>query len=360
MQALLIGPENPHFAGHLRTLQALDEVRSIRICCADPSDWELLRASVPDGAAKVVSLHGSVGEALAVGGIDFVLGCPRNDRSLAVYRAVFAAGLPTLAEKPLGRSAAEAREICDLARAAGVTLGVCYQNRYNPAVRFAREFVASGLLGRLMQAQTRYVTTNIAARDPNHWLFKRECIGGGVLQWLGCHHLDLARFVAGEELVHASGHIGTLNGHPITVEDTATVSYRFASGAVGGLHCAHALAQSGGGFYNQAGNDTMLMFVGTLGRLVWSPTETPHVVRAESIHPDWASSPRRTLTFELGDSPAYGGKAGEAFVRDFLRAASTGATPPASGLDALTVQTVIDSIYQSNQALADAGAAIQP
>ena len=247
MRALLIGPENPHFAGHLRTLQTLPEVTAITVCCADSGDMALLQAAVASDTPKVLARFASVNEALAGGHYDFVLGCPRNDRALAVYEAVFAHKLPALAEKPLGRNAAEAEQICNMADAAGVTLGVCYQNRYNPVVRYAREFIAAGLLGRLMQVQTRYVTTNIAARDPNHWLFKRECVGGGVLQWLGCHHVDVARYVANDEIIHATGHVGTLNGHDISVEDTATISYRFASGAVGGLHCAHALAQSGGG-----------------------------------------------------------------------------------------------------------------
>lgn len=193
MRALLIGPENPHFAGHLRTLQTLPEITAITVCCADSGDMALLQAAVASDAPKVLAHFASVNEALAGGHYDFVLGCPRNDRALAVYEAVFAHKLPALAEKPLGRNAAEAAKICEMADASGVTLGVCYQNRYNPVVRYAREFIAAGLLGRLMQVQTRYVTTNIAARDPNHWLFKRECVGGGVLQWLGCHHVDVAR-----------------------------------------------------------------------------------------------------------------------------------------------------------------------
>lgn len=348
MHALLIGPENPHFAGHLRTLQILPEVTRISVCCADSGDMALLEAAVAGDAPKVVARFASVNAALVSGHYDFVLGCPRNDRALAVYAAVFAHRLPVLAEKPLGRSAAEAEAICQMADAAGVTLGVCYQNRHNPVVRYAREFITAGYLGRLMQVQTRYVTTNVAARDPKHWLFKRECIGGGVLQWLGCHFIDAARFIANADITHASGYVATLSGHDITVEDTASIVYRFASGAVGGLHCAHALAQSGGGYYNQAGNDTLLMFIGTLGRLYWSPTETPTILRAESIHPDWAAAPRRTLTFEMGESAAYGGKYGEAFVRDFLRAAATGSAAPASGRDALAVQRLIDSVYADN------------
>ncbi|MCW1967147.1 MAG: gfo/Idh/MocA family oxidoreductase, partial [Anaerolineae bacterium] len=71
-------------------------------------------------------------------------------------------------------------------------------------------------------------------------------------------------------------------------------------------------------------------------------------LHAESIHPDWVTSPRRTLVFEMGESAAYGGKYGEAFVRGFLRAAATGSAVPASGRDALAVQRLIDSVYANN------------
>ena len=51
MKALLIGPENPHFLGHLRTLQALPEVTAITHGASDPGDARLLeeaRAAHPE------------------------------------------------------------------------------------------------------------------------------------------------------------------------------------------------------------------------------------------------------------------------------------------------------------------------
>ena len=47
MKALLIGPENPHFLGHLRTLQALPEVTAITLVASDPNDAELQVVQLP-------------------------------------------------------------------------------------------------------------------------------------------------------------------------------------------------------------------------------------------------------------------------------------------------------------------------
>lgn len=341
MRALLIGPENPHFVGHLRTLQALDEVTTIDLC-ASSGEAALLDEARAAHPAKIAACGDDLEAMLREGAHDFVVACPRNDRAVDVVGRALAAGKPVLAEKPIGRNAGETGRLVAQARAAGLTLGVCYQNRLNPVAVAAREFVEAGLLGELMAVELRYFTTQPRFRDVNHWLFRKDLAGGGVLQWLGCHYLDLAPYVTGQPIVSARGVVATRSGEPIGVEDVATVQFRFANGAIGSLSCGYVLGQSGGGYYNQSGNDTHVAFIGRLGRVRWSPTVTPHTVYFESTHPAWASSPRRTVSYELPDSPAYGGVYGAEFVRRFLRGA-----PVATGEDALNVARLLEEIYQS-------------
>ena len=77
------------------------------------------------------------------------------------------------------------------------------------------------------------VTTQVRLRDPQHWLFKREVAGGGILTWLACHWLDLIRYISGEEFTRVGAELATLSDEPITVEDTAAVTFRLSGGAVG-------------------------------------------------------------------------------------------------------------------------------
>ncbi len=341
MNALLIGPENPHFIGHLRTLQALPEVTNIHLCACALEDELLLGEVMRAHPDKVTGISLDLDTVLRDRQIDFVLACPRNDRALTVAARVLGARKPMLAEKPIGRNAAETAAIVEMAKIAGVPLGVCYQNRTHPAVVAAREFVAAGYLGELMAVEMRYFTTQPKFRDTNHWLFHKDQAGGGVLQWLGCHYLDLAQFVTGERIIAATGGTATRSGEPIEVEDVASVQLSFASGAVGGLNCGYVLAQSGGGYYNRSGNDTYLAFIGRLGRVWWMPMQVPPVVNFESTHPDWVFAPRRTVSYELPESPAYGGVHGEAFVRRFIQGA-----PVATGEDALSVARLLEMIYK--------------
>ena len=118
MKALLIGPENPHFLGHLRTLQALPEVTAITLVASDPGDARLLEEARAAHPEPVSALSLDVSEALR-GDVDFVVACPRNDRAVDVITSALRAGKPVLAEKPAGRTAAETAQIVEVARQAG-------------------------------------------------------------------------------------------------------------------------------------------------------------------------------------------------------------------------------------------------
>ena len=56
---------------------------------------------------------------------------------------------PVLCEKPFAMTVAQAREMVDARRAAGVLLRIAHQIRLDAAVGRAREIVRSGRLGRL-------------------------------------------------------------------------------------------------------------------------------------------------------------------------------------------------------------------
>jgi len=129
--------------------------------------------------------------------------------------------------------------------------------------------------------------------------------------------------------------------------DVAVLALPFASGAVGSLQIAYALALHGGGYHNLAGYDTYASFVGRAGRLYWS-NAAPRL-HVESAHPDWAAAPFRELAYRLPESPAYGGAHGLAFLRDFISACRGGGDPPASGRDALQVARVVDAAYESSR-----------
>jgi predicted dehydrogenase len=344
--AALLGVEHPHSLAHLRTLQQLPEVEKILLW--DTSDEALARVSkeLPD---KVAGTFTNLDELLAQPGLYFVIAAVRNDLGRDIFIRCLAAGKHVMAEKPIGRNASETIQVVDAAKKAGLRLGVCYQNRANAVIQEARRVVATGALGSLMSVEMRMITTSVRFRNPQHWLFQKELSGGGMLSWLGCHYVDLMHYMTQDEIVSVQAEVATRGGENIDVEDVAVLSMRLKSGAVASLHVGYILSLSGGGYHNSAGYDTYISINGNLGRVHWSSPGAPSTINVESAHPDWAGAPQWSTQYVHGTSPAYGGKAGEAFIRRFIESAQFDTEPWTTGEDALRVARVIDAAYESSR-----------
>ena len=131
-------------------------------------------------------------------------------------------GKHVVCEKPLASTAADARRLYEAAEAAGVKHLTCFNYRFFPAVRLAWELVRGGELGEIHQARFRYSQewrTDPAGELPSPT---------GVLDIIGSHAIDQARFLVGEiEAVSAA--IGSITGRrafrggPAELDDTVAI-----------------------------------------------------------------------------------------------------------------------------------------
>ena len=357
LTAALLGVQHPHSDTHLQSLLRLPEVDQIVVWDSDAAAISAFLAAQgakhdadyhPQSGSKVSATYTDL-DALLAHEWSFAIGALRTDHAIEIYPRLFEAGRHLLAEKPLGRDTQEAAFLVEEARKADVRLGVCYGNRTNPVVQAARQVVAEGVLGPLISVEVRAITTQVQFRNPGHWLFDRSKSGGGMLSWLGCHQLDLIRFITGDELVEMAANVAIRSGEKITVEDVATLSFRLCSGAIGSLHTGYILALSGGGYHNKRGYDNYFALNGRLGRLFWSSSGAPSELYVESAHPAWAGAPQRTFRYDLASSPAYLGVYGEQFVREFVQAVQGQGNVPASGEDALQIAQIVDAAYESSE-----------
>lgn len=343
MNFALIGCSHPHSRPHLRTLQILPEVETISLWDPKLTNAETLARERPQKVACVAS---NLDELLGQKDIDAVLITVPNCESPEIIARCAAAGKHILAEKPLAVSAKALQPALEAVRQAGVTLGVCYQNRWHPVVADIRRLVKEGAFGRPLTIEVRMVTSQVRFRDPTHWLFRKEIAGGGILSWLGCHYIDLVYYALGQEIVEVTALTGTLSGEAINVEDAACFAFRTAEGVLGTFHAGYLLPRSVAG-YSGATYDTYIAMKGTEGNLRWEPTQSPPALHVETVAGALGAAPERTFAYTLAPSEAYGGVYGEQFVRDFIRAAQTGSPPPASGEDGLRVLQILDAIYES-------------
>jgi predicted dehydrogenase len=149
-----------------------------------------------------------------------------------------------LVEKPLDRTAREARRLWLEAERAGVVHMCGFNLRFLPAVRLARELIERGELGEVTHFRARFLASSALRSDQGRtWRFDRECSGSGAIADLGSHLIDTARCVAGEVAAVAAvtrTFVGERDHERVDVDDAFAAVVEFEDGAVGTLEASRA------------------------------------------------------------------------------------------------------------------------
>ena len=171
-------------------LKAIAESRTVQVAAiAEPS--EATRKAIPATDAGVFD---SLDAMLDAGGIDGVVVCVPSDLHLQTVKRLVAAGLPILNEKPLGVTAAEARDASHLAASAGVPLQIGFWRRFVPMLVRLRERIAAGEMGDVY-AVACYQWDGA----PPSTYFRQH--SGGIFVDMGVHEFDQTRWLTGQEFV---------------------------------------------------------------------------------------------------------------------------------------------------------------
>src|SRR6266851_1730760 len=167
-----------------------------------------------------------------------------NDAHAEPCIAAAQAGKHILCEKPLARTAPEAKKMLDAVNKAGVKHMVAFNYRFVPAIRQVRQLIESGALGQIYHFRAMYLQEWIADPDfPMVWRLDKNTAGSGALGDLGSHIIDLARFLVGEParmmamtrtFIKDRPTDGTGRGQ-VTVDDAFVATVDFANGALGTL-----------------------------------------------------------------------------------------------------------------------------
>ncbi len=158
--AALLGVTRPHSLAHLRTLQALPEIGQILLWDEDAQALEQARAAQP---AKIAQVSTDLDALLGRGDMLFAIVCVPTDSSAELCERALAASIHVLAEKTDWPQRRRGRARGGGSRAGRAAAGVCYQNRYHPIVREARQLVGQGLIGPLVSVEMRMLTTRCAS-----------------------------------------------------------------------------------------------------------------------------------------------------------------------------------------------------
>lgn len=129
--------------------------------------------------------------------IDIIDVCSPNPCHYDTVRRALLAGKHVLCEKPLAVTAAQAQELCMLARERGLITGTVFNNRFLAPVMRAAQLVAEGRLGRLLSFDFAYRHNSCIDPERRAGWKQMAFYGGGTLADLGPHVIDLCHYLCG-------------------------------------------------------------------------------------------------------------------------------------------------------------------
>ena len=155
------------------------------------------------------------------------------------------AGKHVFCEKPLARTAEEAKTMWDAVEKAGVKNMVAFNYRFVPAIRQIRNLIDNGALGQIYHWRAVYLQEWIMPHygTPKIWRLDKEAAGSGAIGDLGAHIIDLAHYLVGD-LKSLKAYTKTFIGErpmpddpnkmgTVDVDDAFVAACEFENGALG-------------------------------------------------------------------------------------------------------------------------------
>ncbi|HET9393763.1 MAG TPA: Gfo/Idh/MocA family oxidoreductase [Candidatus Rubrimentiphilum sp.] len=224
--------------------------------------------------------------------IDVVVAATPNAFLEEIAVAALGAGKHVLIEKPMGRSLSEAERIYAAAQRSKGLLKIGFNHRYHPGISKARELLAEGHIGELINIRATYGHGGRPGYELE-WRGNPELSGGGELTDQGVHVADLINWFAGTPTT-AFAFTQTAVWPIAPLEDNAFGLFQFSNGAVASFHTS----------WTQWKNKFLFEVFGTGGALIIDGLggsygdETLSVMRRA---PEGGPPALKTLTFEKGD-----------------------------------------------------------
>ena len=164
--------------------------------------------------------------------VDYVDVCTFPDFRVQPVKACAESGKHVQVQKPIATTVAAAREMIDIAKKAGIALGVVSQHRFDDSSQFVSRAIQAGRLGKLLQCDC-YVKWWRSAEYYSRPIKGSWAVeGGGALINQAIHQIDILRWLAGPvATVTANWQLGAV--HKIESEDVINAMLTFESGALG-------------------------------------------------------------------------------------------------------------------------------
>lgn len=191
---------------HLKILRGLPGVNVVGVYDADRARME-----------QIAKLYGiehtalSADELIDNDRIDVYHNCTPNHLHFQLNKRILQKGKHLLSEKPLALSAAEAKELKDLAKEQSVLTAINFCYRYYPVVQEARLRVLAGGIGKPRMVKGNFLQDWLLYETDYNWRLDRAYTGlSNTMADIGSHWCDIAQFLTGSQIVSVMGDAQTL------------------------------------------------------------------------------------------------------------------------------------------------------
>ena len=222
-------------------------------------------------------------ELIASADVDVVHICTPNHLHAPFARMALSRGKHVICEKPLATTSADAAELVELARSAGVVAAVPFIYRYYPTVREARARVASGASGPIHLIHGSYLQDWLSTAKDHNWRVD-PMLGGASRAFadVGVHWCDLVEFATGHRITALAARQitaipGRANGadadaavRQVVTEDAATLIFETDRGAIGSLVVSQVTpGRKNRLWFSLDGAETSMVFDQELPETLW-------------------------------------------------------------------------------------------
>lgn len=171
---------------HMPSLAKIAEIEMVAFCDVQIEKAEAAAKQYGNVGAKV---YKDYKELLKDDSIDVVHVCTPNRSHSSITVDVLEAGKHVMCEKPMAKTAREARAMLEAAKKTGKKLTIGYQNRFREDSRYLKTTCENGELGDIYFAKAHAIRRRAV---PTWGVFLNEFEqGGGPLIDIGTHALDL-------------------------------------------------------------------------------------------------------------------------------------------------------------------------
>lgn len=245
-----------------------------------------------------------------------------------------------LLEKPLGLTTEESLEIVEACEENGVKLGVGFMMRYHAYHKAIKEVIEKGTIGDIVSMRAQF--TCWYPDIEGAWRQDKKLSGGGAFVDLGVHCIDLLQYISGLQAVEVTGFSATQTFN-YNVDDSTAMVMRMNNGALGVVDVNFNIPDSAANnpleFYGTKGS---IIAVGTLGQ------EEGGIVKilACSDVGGYDAQQSRSMVEPVELKVDFGNMYTKE-IDAFAQAVVSNTEPPVNGRNTLSVQKIIDVVYNN-------------